>query len=129
MQFSDLFGLEELVTPVVIKIVYWIGIVAGVFFGIGGFFVSIFQGSLTGGLMALVAMVLGHALVARHVRTLHRDFRDVRSHGTDPRGTCPAAARLIALIANAPQGGIFRMPPFQCIQPNVRVRGEPTTED
>jgi hypothetical protein len=59
MQFSDFFGFEKLVTPVVIKIVYWIGIVAGVVFGIGGFFVSIFQGSLTGGLMALVAMVLG----------------------------------------------------------------------
>lgn len=59
MQFSDLFGFEKLLTPVVIKIVYWIGIVGGLIFGVVGFVTSVLQGSLLSGLAVLVSVVLG----------------------------------------------------------------------
>jgi hypothetical protein len=58
MQFSDFFSFEKLITPTVIKIVYWIGLV---FIILGSLF-TFFQMISVDGLYALgvlIAMLLG----------------------------------------------------------------------
>lgn len=59
MQFSDFLSFEKLITPSVIKIVYWLGIAVLVVFGVGSFFMGLFYGSFGAGLMSLVGSVLG----------------------------------------------------------------------
>ncbi len=59
MQLSDFFGFEKLVTPVVIKVVYWIGIIGMLIFGVGSFFAGLMYGSIGSGLLSLAGSVLG----------------------------------------------------------------------
>lgn len=58
MKFSDFFSFEKLITPTVIKIVYWIGLVAIVLGGLFSFFQMISIDGLTA-LLTLVGMLIG----------------------------------------------------------------------
>ena len=59
MQFRDLLGFEKLVTPPIIRFVYWIGIIAGVLFGVGGSLMLLTQGMVLNALLYLAATILG----------------------------------------------------------------------
>ncbi|MGN6306408.1 MAG: DUF4282 domain-containing protein [Mesorhizobium sp.] len=59
MQLSDFFSFEKLITPSVIKIVYWLGIAVLLVFGVASFFMGLLSGSLGAGLLSLVGSVLG----------------------------------------------------------------------
>ena len=59
MQLSDFFSFERLITPSVIKIVYWLGIAVLLVFGVASFFMGLLSGSLGAGLLSLVGSVLG----------------------------------------------------------------------
>ena len=58
MQFSDFFSFEKLITPTVIKIVYWIGLVVIILASLFSFFQMISVDGLYA-LLTLVGMVLG----------------------------------------------------------------------
>ncbi len=59
MQFSDFFDFEKLVTPSVIKVIYWLGIAVLAVFGLASFFMGLLSGSIGAGLLSLVGSVLG----------------------------------------------------------------------
>jgi hypothetical protein len=59
MQLSVFFSFEKLITPSVIKIVYWLGIAVLLVFGVASFFMGLLSGSLGAGLLSLVGSVLG----------------------------------------------------------------------
>ena len=56
---SGLLSFEKLITPTIIKIVYFIGIVVLAIVGVVGFFVSLFGGSFLSALGTLVGAVVG----------------------------------------------------------------------
>lgn len=58
MQFSDFFSFDKLITPTVIRIVYWIGLVVIVLASLFSFFQMISVDGLYA-LLTLVGMVLG----------------------------------------------------------------------
>lgn len=59
MKFSDLFSFEKLVAPIVIKIVYWIGILLIVLAGLGAIFSGgMYYGSIFGPLIAILGTLL-----------------------------------------------------------------------
>jgi hypothetical protein len=58
MNFSDFFTFERLITPTVIKVVYWIGLVVIIVGGLINFFWMISIDGLTA-LLTLVGIVIG----------------------------------------------------------------------
>jgi hypothetical protein len=58
MKFSDFFSFEKLITPTVIKIVYWVGLIVILLGGLFSFFQMISLDGLTA-LLTLVGTLIG----------------------------------------------------------------------
>ena len=73
--FSDLLTFKKMITPTIIQIIFWIGIVVCVIGGIVGIVVGAVRNTATGVLYGLVALIVGPLAVRIYCELLILVFR------------------------------------------------------
>jgi len=73
--FSDLLAFRKMITPTIIQIIFWIGIIACVIGGIAGIVVGAVRNTATGVLYGLVALIVGPLAVRIYCESLILVFR------------------------------------------------------
>lgn len=93
-ELRDLVGFDKMLTPEIIKVVYWIGIAGAVLTGLGMIGGGMYTKSIWGMASGLLWMVLGPVLVrvycellivAFNIYGVLRDIRDRSPGGLPPR--------------------------------------------
>ncbi|MCL2162119.1 MAG: DUF4282 domain-containing protein [Betaproteobacteria bacterium] len=67
---KDLLSFDTLVTPKILTLIYWLGLVAVVISGVVTFFTSLFAGSLKGMAGGLLWILLGGLIVRLYCELL-----------------------------------------------------------
>jgi hypothetical protein len=84
--FKDFLSFDKMLTPTIIKIVYWIGIVGVVLSGLISLFTSLRYNSAGGAIIGLLWIVLGPILVRVYCElmivmfNIYNVLRDIRDH-------------------------------------------------
>jgi len=73
--FSDLLTFKKMITPTIIQIIFWVGIIACVIGGIVGIVVGAVRNTATGVLYGLVALIVGPLAVRIYCESLILVFR------------------------------------------------------
>ena len=86
MQLSDFTNFDKMLTPVIVQVIFWIGVIASVLLGLIMFFGSLSRpfGSGLGAVMGLLYMVVGPILTRVYCEVLiivfkiHENLVDIK---------------------------------------------------
>jgi len=96
---NDFFSFDKMITPAIIKIVFWIGLIVSVLAGLGLILAGFGTDDGGGGLIVvgLAYLVLGPIVVRVYCELIiilfrmHESLREIRNN-TAPSGSAPALA-------------------------------------
>jgi len=71
---NDFFAFRTMITPVIIQIIFWVGVALCIIFGLGAIFVGSRYGS-GGPLWGVLVLILGHVVVRIYCEILIIFFR------------------------------------------------------